>query len=142
MHRWSDEDDRLLVETVNGLATKLPKRTMFWHAASGALAMHGLVVTPDAARTRCDRLRAAAEEQAAQTAALQEVERTVLGAETAEQAEDAWERVERLVEEHERGQLDHLVDAVRALGLEVSEIRGDLAVIRSVVSRLLREWEG
>lgn len=146
-HRWTDEDDATLMECVSSILPKgrLHRRADPWHAVSGLLAVRGICVSPGGCARRYDRLvarteeereaRRKAEDQAAQEAALRGVEREVLDAETPEEAEDAWARIEQLVEEHEQNTLDRIEAAVEQVGRRLLVLEGDVAA-------LLREWRG
>jgi len=160
-HRWSEEDDSALQDAVVALAeADLPKSVSLWSAVCGRLAP-GIRATPDAARTRHARIRALTE-------AAEEAER-LRGAPYAEDVlaselqdkEDAWQRVCRMVEEHEQDQLDRIEDHLEHVNaLLVHELQdigvdGDVTLtercyrveqrcqeIEMLIARLVKEWEG
>jgi len=99
-HIWTEEDDVKLVAAVSALTGMLSKKTNLWSAVCGRLGPE-LVVTPDVARTRWRRLRQLQQ-------AAEEQERLEEDDPKDPPVENAWDRCERLVDEHEQDQLGRI----------------------------------
>lgn len=128
-HRWTDEDDAALRVAVEACLpmqdTMRGGREIWWAAVCGRL---GLIdVSPDAARTRWQRLRQG---------------------DTLETTE-AWERVAEKVEQYEQSLLEAAVEDIADLRAKVNEMYewfGPGGIwfrdVRDGIAYIVRQWEG
>lgn len=121
-HRWTDEDDAALRVAVEACLpmqeTMRGGREIWWAAVCGRLGLTD--VSPDAARTRWQRLRQG---------------------DTLETTE-AWERVAEKVEQYEQSLLEAAVEDIADLRAKVDEIYEWVRDARDGIAYLVRQWEG
>lgn len=120
-HRWTDDDDKALSEAVEACLpmqeTMRGNREVWWAAVCGRL---GLVdVTPDAARTRWQRLRQG------------DTSKTT----------EAWDRVAEKVEAYEQSLLEAAAEDVAEVRQKVNEMYEWFRDVRDGIAYLVQEWK-
>jgi len=133
---WSEQDDAALTAAVELLSdARLPDGIALWQAVAARL-LPGLVVTPAAARSRWDRMCAAAQ-------AAAEARRVTVDP----RAAAAWDRVAAMAERAEQDSTDRMIaaleglrDAQREANAELREQGRILAGLGAAVEELRRAW--
>jgi hypothetical protein len=121
-HKWSDKDDVALREAVEACLpmqeTMKGGREIWWAAVCGRLGFTD--VSPDAARTRWQRLRQG---------------------DTMETTE-VWDRVAERVEQYEQSLLESAAYDIADVREKVNEMHDVLCDVCESVNKLVHEWYG